>query len=134
MLRNRPRDRPRPAAGPLSAWLIGEGVGGTGDNVDAQRSDLPEPWPFDQPPNCAVFTTTHVMRDGQPITHVFHNADDHAWQFHHAGEKAVSDAMVVGLGSICRHDPTVIEVADLPPGWMATRSEVGGPWQRATPE
>jgi len=95
---------------------------------------LPKSWPFDQPPNCAVFTTRHVLRDGEPITHVFHDADDHGWQFHYPGDKTDADAMIVALSEICEHDPTVMEVADLPPGWMATRSAIGSPWERAPHE
>lgn len=92
---------------------------------------LPEPWPFDQPPDCAVLTTAHVIRSGAVITHVSHDADDHGWQFHYAGDKAESDAMIVALREICRLDPTVLEIADLPPGWVATRSGLGEPWLRA---
>ncbi len=91
---------------------------------------LPDPWPFDQPPDCAVFTTTHVLRGGQPITHVYHDADDHGWQFHYSGAKTSADAMVVSLQEICCHDPTVVEVANLPPGWRAVRTDAGQPWKR----
>jgi hypothetical protein len=93
------------------------------------ESPLPDPWPFDQPPNCAVFTTTHVMRAGQPITHVYHDEEDHGWQFHYPGEKSVGDCMIVALRTIVRHDPTVVEVADLPPGYVAIRHGVGDPWR-----
>ena len=92
--------------------------------------ELPDPWPFDQPPNCAVFTTTHVFRDQQPITHVFHDSDDHSWQFHYSGEKAISDAMIVCLKEVYFHDPTIIAIADLPPGWKATRESIGSDWKR----
>lgn len=95
------------------------------------QDDLPDPWPFDQPPNCGVLTTRHVIREGKPITHVFHDADDHGWQFHYPGDKTDADAMIVALSGVCAQDPTVLEVADLPPGWMATRSGVGQPWVRA---
>ncbi|PAW77862.1 MAG: hypothetical protein B9S32_09690 [Verrucomicrobia bacterium Tous-C9LFEB] len=94
------------------------------------KPDLPNPWPFDQPPNCAVFTTVHVMRQGKAITHIFHDEDDHGWQFHYPGAKTTSDLMIVALKEIYFHDPTVIEVADLLPGWKAVRSNVGAPWKR----
>ncbi|WP_404783146.1 barstar family protein [Altericista sp. CCNU0014] len=38
--------------------------------------------------------------------------------------------MVVGLGEIVEHDKTVLDVADLPPGWVATRTGVGANWIR----
>ena len=100
-------------------------------SMESINRKLPDPWPFDQPSSCAVLTTRHVLRDGQPVTHVFHDADDHGWQFHYSGDKADGDAMIVALAEICEHDPSVMELADLPPGWMATRSSAGAPWERA---
>ncbi len=41
-----------------------------------------------------------------------------------------ADAAVVGLGEIVQLDPTVIEVADMPPGWHAWRHSPLSPWQR----
>jgi hypothetical protein len=38
-------------------------------------------WPFDQPRNCAVFTTRQVLEGAEPILHVTHDSDDHGWQF-----------------------------------------------------
>jgi hypothetical protein len=69
------------------------------------------------------------MRAGQPITHVFHDEEDHGWQFHYPGEKSVSDCMLVALQEVVRHDPTVADVADLPPGYVAIRERIGSPWR-----
>jgi len=41
-----------------------------------------------------------------------------------------SDAMVVLLKNIVAHDPTVLQVADMPPGWVAVRTHRGAPWQK----
>jgi hypothetical protein len=87
-------------------------------------------WPFDQPPDCVAVTTTQVLKEGRDITHVFHDADDHGWQFHYPGEKKVSDSMVVTMKEIVRFDPSVQEIADLPPGWVATRTCRGAAWTR----
>ena len=87
-------------------------------------------WPFDQPKNCAVITTTHVLKEGRDITRVSHDLDDHGWQFHYSGEKKMSDALVVLLQNIVAHDPSVLEVADIPPGWVAVRSHRGAAWER----
>lgn len=91
-------------------------------------------WPFDQPRNCAVFTTTTVMKDGCDIIYVFHDADDHGWQCHYGGEKSAADAMVVALREIVAHDPTVLEVAHIAPGWKAWREKRGAPWHTARNE
>jgi hypothetical protein len=87
-------------------------------------------WPFDQEPNTATFTTTHVLKENMDITHVYHDADDGGWQFHYSGATKTSDAMIVALSEIVAHDPSVKEVADLPLGWMATRDCRGKPWKR----
>lgn len=94
------------------------------------KPELPNPWPFDQPPDCVSVTTTHVMHGGQAITHVSHDEEDHGWQFHYPGEKSMADALLVALKTIYLHDPTIADVADLPPGWTATREDIGKPWTR----
>jgi hypothetical protein len=37
---------------------------------------------------------------------------------------------MVGLGIMVRHDPTILELADLPLGWVATRDGPGEAWVR----
>ena len=90
-----------------------------------------EPWPFDLPPNCAVYTTKQIMKDGVKITRVFHDEEDHGWQFHHHGEWDMIDSMLVALKNVIALDDSILEVADLPPGWMAEREFYGRPWKRS---
>jgi hypothetical protein len=85
--------------------------------------------PFDQPENCACFTTTHVLLGEQDITLVSRGLDNY-WQFHCTGEIRMADAMIVSLRQIVAHDSSVLEVADIPPGWEATRTQRGATWQR----
>lgn len=87
-------------------------------------------WPFDQPRDCVTLTTTHVVRNGAPITHAYHDEDDHGWQFYSEHETRTQDAMVVALREIVEIDPRITEVADLTPGWMARREGPGMPWIR----
>ena len=87
------------------------------------------PWPFDQPKNCAVFTTTHVMRNGADIIYVYHDEDDDGWQFHYAGETKTEDMMIVSLEEIVDYDSSVLDVAGIPPGWKAWRERRGASWQ-----
>ncbi len=89
-----------------------------------------EDWPFDQEPTCAVITLRSIVFDGAPILHVCHDMDDHGWQFLGDGDADESDAAIVGLGEIVRLDPSVLEVADIEPGWHAWRSSKESPWQR----
>lgn len=87
-------------------------------------------WPFDQPQNCAVMTLRSIIFGGEPILYVTHDADDHGWQFLDGKPIDMANAALVGLGEIVRHDPSVLGVADMPPGWSATRASISSPWRR----
>lgn len=88
----------------------------------------PEGWPFDDPPNVAVFTTEDVLAETAEVMYVTHEAEDGAWQFL-PGEGVNADAIrVVALTTILARDPTLVQVASLPIGWTATRPETGSDW------
>ena len=88
-------------------------------------------WPFDQPRNCVTFTLRSIVFDGEPILYVVHDADDHGWQFLDGKPIDMANAALVCLEEIVKRDPSVLELADMPPGWSATRSSVTAPWQRS---
>lgn len=94
------------------------------------RTEAPDDWPFDQPRNCATFTTRAVLDGSEPILFVSHDADDHGWQFIGRSGAVMADARVVTLEEMVCLDPTVLEVADLAPGWQATRDVAGAAWSR----
>ena len=87
-------------------------------------------WPFDQPPNAAAITVRSVL-DGAPILFVSHDEDDDGWQFLDGNEVNQDEARIVGMGTAFRLDPTLADIADLPPGWIAWRDGPGMPWRRA---
>jgi hypothetical protein len=89
-------------------------------------------WPFDQSPNCATSTTRQVMTKNRPITRVVHDASDHGWQFLSDDVANTDDAMLVALKEVVAQDNSLLEIADLPPGWIATRAGIGSPWTRAS--
>jgi hypothetical protein len=91
---------------------------------------MPDDWPFDQPRDCAVITLRPIEFEGAPILHVTHDADDHGWQFLGPEDADEAQAAIVGLSRIVELDPSVLDVADLPPGWHAWRQSKGSPWQR----
>lgn len=116
-------------------WLLDENIaevvdasGEQGEESDEEGDD--GAWPFDQPRNCGVFTMRQVMDGKEPILLVTHDADDHGWQFIGKTDANVKDAMLVCLEEIVRLDPSVLEVADLPPGWQAWRKGPGAKWER----
>ncbi|WP_280151996.1 hypothetical protein [Piscinibacter sp. XHJ-5] len=95
-----------------------------------------ENWPFDQPENCATIVSRTVLEGRASILQVSHDEDDHGWQFLDNETVEAEQAAIVCLSHIVALDPSVIEVADLEPGWIATRSHGGAAWVRklAPPE
>ena len=90
-----------------------------------------DPWPFDQPRNCAVFTTRQILEGAEPILHVAHDSHDCGWQF--LGRQArEEDAKVIALHEAVELDPSILQLADLPPGWRAVRDSAALPWRRET--
>jgi hypothetical protein len=88
-------------------------------------------WPFDQEPNCAAITLKRIVAGEAPILYVSHDADDHGWQFMDGSNNLnEDDAAVVAMAEIVEQDASILEVADLAPGWCAWRSRVGEAWQR----
>lgn len=71
-----------------------------------------------------------VLDRSEPILLVSHDAEDHGWQFIGCSDASMADAKLVCLEEIVRLDPTVLEVADLEPGWQAIRTTVGSAWMR----
>jgi hypothetical protein len=89
-----------------------------------------EGWRFEESENVAVITLRQIISDGAPILHVTHDSEDGGWQFLGWGDASEEDAKVVALRTIVRLDPSVQELADLPPGWHAWRETVDQPWRR----
>jgi hypothetical protein len=88
-------------------------------------------WKFVDPPHTGVYTTKRVMSGDDPITRVFHDVEDGAWQFHGPPESKAEDLAYVCFHHIVDKDLSITELADLPVGWSAWRDDVSGPWQRA---
>lgn len=80
--------------------------------------------------NTAVFTTTFVIKDKKFITYVSHDIEDGAWQFlsDDKFENFEDVAMIVGLGEIVERDKSLINIADLPLGYIATRNSLTDTW------
>ena len=87
-------------------------------------------WSFADAPNTAVYTTRDIIEGGNPILIVTHDQDDGAWQFRTVNTTQNSDGRITALGEIAFRDPSVIELFDLPIGWMAMRHSTTGPWVR----
>ena len=87
-------------------------------------------WPFEDPENTAVFSTVGVIIRREPVCRVCHD-DDGAWQFLAGGPVTMADAMIVLLRNVVSRDRSLLELADLPLGWVATRENAQSPWRRS---
>jgi hypothetical protein len=91
--------------------------------------DPNKPWPWDQAPNVAAVTVRSIL-EGAPILVVAHDADDDGWQFLDGQEVDTEEARLIAMRGVLQLDPSLRAIADLPPGWMASRHRVGGAWSR----
>ncbi len=91
---------------------------------------MTENWPFDQAPNVAAITTRQVLEEDLPILQVVHYSDDHSWGFTCGTTDSIEDGRVISMKTALDKDPTLAEIADLPPGWEASRDYIGGQWSR----
>jgi len=85
---------------------------------------------FEDTLNTAVFTTRFVVKDKKEITYVTHEIEDGAWQFFSKDDFANFEdvAMLVSLDEIIKIDKTILEIADLPLGYIATRQTIKDSW------
>ena len=87
-------------------------------------------WPFDQQPNVAALSTRQVIEENAEILVVVHYEDDHSWAFLCGTTDKDDDGRVIGMGTALKLDSTLAQVADLPPGYTASRTLLGGAWSR----
>jgi hypothetical protein len=87
-------------------------------------------WPFDQAPDVAAITTRQVIEQRLPVLSVTHYSDDHSWAFTCGTTEVTEDGRVIAMREALEIDPSLREVADLPPGWTARRQKVGHAWHR----
>ena len=102
--------------------------------IGADRDPMPTPadtWPFDQPRNCESICLRSIVHGGEPILFVSHDIDDHGWQFLGLEDADEADACLIALEEVVALDRSMLELADLPPGWCAWRADRASPWQRA---
>lgn len=86
-------------------------------------------WIFDQAPNVACIADRSVL-NGKPVLMVAHYEEDHSWAFLDGKLFDPADALVVAMSEVIDRHADLAEVADLPPGWSATRIAKGQPWSR----
>jgi hypothetical protein len=87
-------------------------------------------WPFDQAKDVAAVSDASVVERGAPILLAIHYSEDRSWAFLSGGAFDPAEGRVIGMGEAVALDETLRSIADLPPGWTATRARVGVEWVR----
>lgn len=87
--------------------------------------------PFTSPEMPVVFTLERIVRGESPILMVKHDESDGGWLFLDGGELDLDESTLVEPETITKLDPSVLELASLPLGWVATRDKPGDPWELA---
>ena len=90
----------------------------------------PHPWPFEDAPNTAVFTTRRIAFDGADVLGVAHG-EDGSWQFLDGGSTTKEDVALVHMAHVVGAHNDVAELADLPAGWQAWRPDITSSWVRS---
>src|SRR2546430_17539395 len=86
-------------------------------------------FPFDEPENVAVFTTSRVLFEGYPVLLVHHADDDGSWSFLCGTTNADEHLRIIGLREAWEMDESIGKVADLPLGWRANGRDITSPGQ-----
>jgi hypothetical protein len=87
-------------------------------------------WRFEDTKNVMVMTTKNVIKKNKAIVYVSHDEEDGMWQFHDGSEVEMDDAMLVSLEEVVALDNTLMELHDLPIGWIAWRETKDSVWNR----
>ena len=99
------------------------------DSIRKNEERFPD-WKFPDKPHTKAFISKAVLEGKEWISYVTHDRSDGAWQI--LGETGIEGG---GPELACLHhmvdkDPTLAELADLPKGWYAERTEPAEPWER----
>ncbi|WP_123868260.1 hypothetical protein [Flavobacterium hercynium] len=88
------------------------------------------PKQFKESDNTAVFTTKYVVYENKEITTVYHFKEDGTWQFssNDKVENFEDVVMIVAIKQIVKRDKTILEIADLPLGFVAHRNSKKEKW------
>jgi hypothetical protein len=85
-------------------------------------------WLFAEPKDTIATTSTRIIDEGQPILFAAHGVEDGRWLFLDAMVIDAEDEMAVELGELAQRDPSILDLAELPPGWQAQRQSIEAPW------
>lgn len=80
--------------------------------------------------DCGVHTTLAVAVGAQPVLFVMHLEDSSQWICTASATESFDH--VASFGKLLDRDATLAELADLPPGWCASRLSLEHAWSRSS--
>lgn len=84
--------------------------------------------PTDENRSKAVLTTRYVVKNNSPVVNVIYD-EDGDWQFLGKEEIDESDAVVISMEEMIRHDGTLCNVPELECGQSVMRESIHSPWR-----
>ncbi len=84
--------------------------------------------PIDENRNKAVLTTRYVVKNNSSVVTVIYD-EDGDWQFLGAEEIDESDAVVLSMKEMIKHDGILYNVPELECGQSAMREKIHHPWR-----
>jgi len=88
-----------------------------------------EEWPFPEPPTSAAIIPLEVFQKKIPLLRVEHR-EEGEWHFRNEAEQPGAERHTLPLGDVVAVFPELRAVADIPVGWIATRSGLEQDWSR----
>lgn len=85
-------------------------------------------FPFNDLPDTAVITCCHILDCNSHILYVSHDEEDGMWQFLCGKNHDISEARVVALSEIFEKDSSVAQLANMPCGYFAQRTDIESDW------
>jgi len=91
----------------------------------------PFTWKFEEDPDVICFSIRPIMEGREPVLHVVHDRDDiSAWQFLGLETPDQKDGVIISIGWMIDHDPSIATLHDLPVDWHAWRATPDDEWYR----
>jgi hypothetical protein len=97
-------------------------------NTDHNTDVQPTPNPFGS--NFIALSSTRVVDRQQQILVVAHDHDGN-WQLLHGNLTSEDKIAQICIQCAIARDPSLVELADLPTGWIATRKSRHKQWKRS---
>lgn len=85
-------------------------------------------WPISAQADEDCSTVKDIVDGAMPILSALYDLDACRWCFMTNEEILPMECMEVPLKDIVERDPSLLHLADLPPGWIATRESLRSPW------